>query len=146
VLDSKPLALGDSEDRFSLVLANKAFFRKTALESDYKSIRYRVDDRRRYTISRTTDIREIVEYGAASEHTLPEGEGTGLIWRLYAVTRFEERDGGVYVETEAIALSRDVPVALAWVINPIVQRVSKATLVNSLQQTRDAVISTATGR
>jgi len=43
----------------------------------------------------------------------PEGEGTGLIWR-----RFEERDGGVYVEVEAIALSRDVPASLRWLVEP----------------------------
>jgi hypothetical protein len=72
---------------------------------------------------------------------LPEDEGTGLICRLFGVARFEERDGGVYVEIEAIALSRDVPASLRWLIDPIVRRVAKASLINFLQQTRAAVHS-----
>ena len=141
VVDSKPVSLSDIEDRFSLVLSNKALFRKIALESDYKSTRVELDRCRSYTIAQTTRIREIVDYGAAGQHTLPEDEGTGLIWRLFAVTRFEERDGGVYIEVEAIALSRDIPSSLRWLIDPIVQRVAKASIIESLEQTRKAVLS-----
>jgi hypothetical protein len=141
VIDSKPIALSDAEDRFSMVLANKALFRQIALESDYRSIRVELDRCRSYTIAQTTRIREILDYGGAGQHTLPEDEGTGLIWRLFAVTRLEERDGGVYIEVEAIALSRDIPAALRWLIDPIVQRVAKASLVESLEQTRSAVLS-----
>ena len=70
---------------------------------------------------------------------MPENEGSGLIWRLFGITRFEERDGGVYVELEAIVLSRDIPASLRWLIEPIVRRVAKGSLAISLQQTRDAV-------
>jgi hypothetical protein len=66
-------------------------------------------------------------------------EGTGLIWRLFSVTRFEERDGGVYVEIEAIVLSRDIPESLGWLIKPMIRRVAKASLTSTLQQTREAV-------
>jgi ABC-type transporter Mla MlaB component len=58
VIDSKPLALNDIEDRFSIVLVNKALFRRSALDSDYKSSQFRVDDRRRYTIAQTTRIQD----------------------------------------------------------------------------------------
>jgi hypothetical protein len=141
VIDSKPIALGDTEDRFSMVLSNKALFHSIALESDYKSTRVELDRCRSYTIAQTTRTQEIVDYGAAGQHALPDGEGTGLIWRLFAVTRFEERDGGVYVEVEAIALSRDIPATLRWLVDPIVQRVAKASLTESLEQTRTAVLS-----
>ena len=30
--------------------------------------------------------------------------GGGYIWQLFSMTKFEERDGGVYVELEALAL------------------------------------------
>jgi ABC-type transporter Mla MlaB component len=143
VIDSKPVALSNAEDRFSILLANKSLFRKTAIDSDYKSSQFRVDDRRRYVITQTTRIREIAEYGATSQHTLPEDQGTGLIWRLFGITRFEERDGGVYVEVEAIALSRDVPTSVRWLVEPLIRHVAKASLINSLQQTRDAVHSTS---
>ena len=57
------------------------------------------------------------------------------------MTRYEEREGGVYIEIEAIALSRDIPASLRWLVEPVVRRVAKASLTNSLQQTRDAVKS-----
>jgi hypothetical protein len=74
---------------------------------------------------------------------LPEDEGTGLIWRAYSITRFEERDGGVYIELEAIILSRDIPILLRWIVDPIVRRVSRESLTTSFRQTEEAVRSAA---
>jgi hypothetical protein len=141
VIASKPLTLSDAEDRFTMLLANKSLFRKIAFDSDYRSSQFQVNDRRRYTIAQTTRIQEIAEYGTASQHTLPADEGTGLVWRLVSVTRFEARDGGVYIEIEAIVLSRDIPGSLSWLVKPMVRRVAKASLTNTLQQTRDAVLN-----
>jgi hypothetical protein len=143
VLDSKPAPASEGEDRFSLLLMNKSVIARTALDSDYRSTYTRLDDQHWYSITEATRIQEVAEYGAASQHTLPANEGTGLIWRLYNVTRFQECDGGVYVEVEAIALSRDIPVSLRWLVDPIVRRISRSSLVTSLQQTGDAVRSSA---
>jgi hypothetical protein len=143
IIESKTLGADDACDRFSMVLMNKAFFKKTALDSDYQASYTRVDDHRWYSISKSTRIQEISEYGMPAQHTLPENEGTGLIWRLYSVVRFEERDGGLYVEVEAIALSRDIPAALRMVAEPIVRRVSRDSLITALKQTETAVRSSA---
>ena len=43
------------------------------------------------------------------------------------------------MEVEAIALSRDIPIALRWVANPIVRRVSRNSMLVSLQQMKEAV-------
>jgi hypothetical protein len=126
-----------------MVLMNKPFFAKLALDSDYQSSYNRIDERRLYCVSQTTRIQEVAEYGAAEQHTLPQDQGTGLIWRLYSVSRFEERDGGVYLEVEAIALNRDIPVALRLVAEPIVRRVSREYLLTTLRQTEKAVRSAA---
>jgi membrane protein DedA with SNARE-associated domain/rhodanese-related sulfurtransferase len=40
---------------------------------------------------------------------------------LLGVVRFDERDGGLYIEVEAIALSRDIPAAVRLVADPIVR-------------------------
>jgi hypothetical protein len=139
VIESKAIATGGAEDRFSMVLMNKSFFRKTALDADYQSCYVRVDDRRGYNVFRTTRIQEIDEYGAPAEHALHEGEGHGIIWRLFGIARYVERDGGVYVEVEAIGLSRDIPASLRWMVEPVVRRISRASLLTSLQQTEHAV-------
>jgi len=86
-------------------------------------------------------VQEVAEFGSPFQRILAEGHGTGIIWRLYSIARYEERDGGVYIELEAIALSRDIPAALRWLVEPIVRKVSRSSLVTSLEQTADAVRS-----
>jgi hypothetical protein len=147
VIDSKVIDLApdgsDFKDRFETILINKAFFKKTALDSDYEASYFRLDDHRLYTVSRSTHIREIAEFGAPGQHTLPEDEGTGLIWRLFTVIRFEEREGGLFIEVEAVALSRDIPAAVRVMADPIVRRVSRDALITALKQTEAAVRSSA---
>src|SRR5262249_31728548 len=101
------------------------------------------NEQRWYSVSETTRIQEISAYGTDNQHRLPPDEGMGVIWRTCTITRFEERDGGVYLETEAIVLSRDIPMSLRWMVNPIVRRISRSSLTTSLGQTRDAVRSAA---
>ena len=141
VIDSRTCLKAEDEDQFSLVLINKSLFVKTAWEGDYRASYFRLDDRRWYSIAESTRLQEIEGFGGADTHLLPEGEGTGLIWRAHSITRYEERDGGVVMQFEALVLSRDVPAALRWMIDPTIRRVSRESIQLSLQQTRDAVQS-----
>jgi hypothetical protein len=141
VVDSKAITTSNIKDRFSMLLMNKSFFLKTALDTDYESCYVRIDDRRGYSVSKTTRVQEIEDYGAPAERILREGEGHGIIWRLFGITRYAERDSGVYIELEVIGLSRDVPSSLRWLIEPIIRRVSRGSLLTSLQQTKNAVHS-----
>lgn len=139
VVASRVLQKSESKDRYSLVMVNKSVVAKIALDADYKTTYVPVDSHRWYSVSESTRIQEIAEYGTPSEHTLPENQGTGLLWRLHTISRFQEKDGGVYIETEAVALSRDIPSALRWMIEPIVRRVSRSSLAVSLEKTEAAV-------
>ena len=139
VIDSKVIATGEDQDRFSMVLVNKALFLQTALDIDYESRYVQIDERRGYSVSHTTRLQEIEEYGAPSQRALREGEGHGIVWRLASIARYVQRDGGVYFELEAMGLSRDVSASLRWLAEPIVRRVSRASLSTSLRQTENAV-------
>ncbi len=141
VIDSKSLGETESEDRFSLVLMNRAVLVHTALDTDEQSRYVRVDARHAYGISRTTRVQEIQDYGQASQRKLPPDRGSGYLWRLHSITRLEERDGGVYMEVEALALIRYIPAAFRFMVDPIVRRVSKSSITTSLRQTQDAVAS-----
>jgi hypothetical protein len=143
VVSAKPLETSEWEDRFSMVVMNKSFFAKSALDSDYHSTFTRLDDQRWYSVSETTRVQEVAEFGGPSQYMLPQDHGTGIIWRLHSIARYQERDGGVYVELEAIALSRDIPGGMRWLVEPIVRRVSRSSLVASLQETADALHSSA---
>jgi hypothetical protein len=139
VIDSKSLGGNGIDCRFSLLMLNKSLFAKSALASEWDDRYMRVNNQQWYTIGYSTSIEEIVDYGSPGEHKLPLDTGSGYIWRLYSFSRFEQRDDGVYVELEAIALSRDIPATLRWLIDPMVRRVCRGSVFTSLEETRVAV-------
>jgi len=139
VIDSISHGTDGAKDLFSLRLVNRSVVSKTALDTDCEASYIRVDDRHWYGVSNTTHIQEVDKFGTPEQRTLPEDQGTGLIWRLSSITRLEERDGGVYAELEAIALSRDIPAAFRLFVTPIVRRVSRDSLSTSLHQTKVAI-------
>jgi hypothetical protein len=139
VIDSISHGTDGPRDLFSMRLANKSVVAKTALDTDCEASYIRLDDRHWYGFSNTTHIQEVDKFGTPDQRTLPEDQGTGLIWRLSSITRLEERDGGVYAELEAIALSRDIPAALRLFVTPIVRRVSRDSMATSLHQTKVAI-------
>jgi hypothetical protein len=142
VVDSRTLEAAGPEFRFSLLTVYNSLFAKRALAIESKSSYRRIDERHASSVARSTRIEEIEEYGSAAQRTLPENEGSGYLWRLYSVSRFERRSGGVIEEMEVIALSRDVPAALCWLVDPIIRRVSRDSLTTSLSETRTAVQKT----
>jgi hypothetical protein len=139
VIESSSHGTDGVKDLFLLRLVNKSVVAKTALDTESEAAYIRVDDQHWYGYSNSLHIREIDKFGTSQAHTLPEDQGTGLIWRLSSITRLEERDGGVYSELEAIALSRDIPAAFRFFATPIVRRVSRDSLETSLHQTRAAL-------
>lgn len=146
VIESRAVARNGSTDRFSMLLMNKVLFSKIALDADYEATNVILDDRRFYRVCWTTRVQEIDSYGQPDEHKSAEGQGGGYVWKLYSIARFEQRDEGVYVELEAMALSRDIPAALHLLADPIVRRVSRNSMVLSLQQTGEAVRYVARAR
>jgi hypothetical protein len=143
VIDSKAISTSETKDQFSIRLVNKSYFLKSVLDTDYESRHVRVDDRRGYSIARTTRVQEIEEYGEPAERILRDGEGRGMIWRLFGIVRYVEREGGVYLELEVMGLSRDIPASLQWMINPVIHRISEGALSTMLRQTESVVRSRA---
>jgi len=139
VVDSKVLGCTDENQRFSMLWLHKVMFITAAIKTEYTTRHVRVDRRRGYNVSETVQVQEIEHYGRPEERLLPPGTGSGFIWRLHSVARYEERDGGVYLELEVIALTRDIPASVRWLINPVVNRLSINSLTTTLQQTREAV-------
>lgn len=90
--------------------------------------------------SYSTRISQVENAGKPSEHDLPDGQGDGFLWRVNTSWRFLQQDGGVYVEVEAISLSRDIPSALNWLIKPFITSAPRDSLHNTLDSTRSAVL------
>jgi hypothetical protein len=89
-------------------------------------------------------IREVVNPGTQEEREKTPGEDNGFLWQMETWWRMEERDGGVYVQNEAISLTRDIPTGLGWLIEPFVISIPKETLEFTLGATRKAVLARET--
>ncbi|MGA7521106.1 MAG: hypothetical protein WBW84_01405 [Acidobacteriaceae bacterium] len=139
VVDSKLLATDGGCDTYSMRVVDKEVLAKIAFDIENRTCYFRIDQQRWYSVTHTKRVQEILHYGMASQEELPPDQGGGYLWRLYSISRFEQKDGGVYVEVEAIALSRDIPFAVRWLVNPIVRRISINSMFLSLQQTGNVV-------
>ncbi len=139
VVESKVLVRNGADEKFSMQLVNHEFFATMALDADYRVTNVHLDERRFYTVARTTRVQQIENYGQSRERMIPEGQGGGYIWKLFSVARLEQRDGGVYIEMETVALSRGIPSAFRVVVDPIVRRVSRSAMLTAIKQTEDAV-------
>jgi hypothetical protein len=107
-------------------------------------VHYRSLDRLRWVCrSYTTRISEVEHAGSPEERVLPPDTGYGFLWRLYSYWRFQEREGGAYVECRAISLTRDLPLGLGWIIEPIIQKLPKESLIHTLEATRRALLAEA---
>jgi hypothetical protein len=139
VVASRLLTHNDDEHTFYLRLKKKAIV-TAVVDGEFLNRYAMLDQGRSYGRERSARLVEVEEAGTADEHPLLPGTGHGFLWRLDAFTRFQERDGGVYVEVEALALSRDIPSYVAWFVDSIVRRLSRGSLVTSLHDIRAAVV------
>ena len=142
VIASRLISHRDNEFQIYLRLLKKKLV-TVVLDTDHE-VHYRSLDRARWVCrSYTTRISEVEHAGSPKERVLPPDTGYGFLWRLYSYWRFQERDGGVYVECRAISLTRDVPLGLGWVIEPIIQKLPQESLINTLVATRQALLAEA---
>ena len=139
VIESKVLTRNGVDEKFTMQLVNHEFFATMALDADYQVANLHLDQGRFYSVARTTRVQQLENYGQPREHMIPEGQGGGYIWKLFSIARLEQRDGGVYIEMETVALSRGVPSAFRVVVDPIVRRVSRGAMLTAIKQTEDAV-------
>jgi len=141
VVASHTISRSGGADSYAMRLLHKTTFLSWAVDTQDRVQTFPLDADRAYAISQSLSIREIRNYGKPDEYELSPGQGDGLIWRLCSISRYQERDGGVYVELEVIALTRDIPASLHWLVAPLVAKMSRNSLLASLTQTRSAVCS-----
>jgi hypothetical protein len=141
VTSSRTLACADTSQEFQMVWQRKVLFVDAAMQGHYHAHDVMLDAHRGYSVAEAVEVREIEGYGHPAERLLPPDTGNGFIWRIRSMARYEERDGGVYLELEATALTRDIPASLAWMVKPVVNHLSINSLITTLRQTRDVVVS-----
>jgi hypothetical protein len=138
VLDSRTLSHEGSDFRIYLRLLKKKVI-TVVLNTEHEVKYTKIDATTWRSVSRSTKIAEVENPSKSDEREKPPGTGEGFLWRLNSYWRFAERDGGVWLECEAVSLTRDIPTGLGWLVDPIIRNLPKESLENTLRSTRSAL-------
>jgi len=132
---------GDDYKVFLRIFQKK--FTTVVYNTEY-DIHWRKFDERRYSSdSISTRIAEVKDSDHPDGEELPVGKDHGYLWRLNTYWRFQEKDGGVYMQCELVSLTRDIPTGLGWLFRPLVASLPRNSLQRALTRTREVVVEHA---
>jgi len=138
VIDSRLLSHHDNNFHISLRVRKKKVM-TVVLDTEHDVHYSGISPTRWMCRSFTTRISEVERAGTPKETIASPESGYGFMWRLNSYWRFEERDGGTWLECRAISLSRDIPKGLSWIVEPIIRKVPRESLIHTLQATKQAL-------
>lgn len=122
VVDSRLIKRNGDEFEMYLKISKKQIL--TMVYDTYYTVRYySPEPKKMYLRSYATKINEVDR---------PAGEDRGFLWRLNSYWRLQEADGGVYVECEAVSLSRDVPAFLNYIVGSFIKKLPADSMRNTL--------------
>lgn len=122
VVDSRLIKRNGDEFELYLKISKKQIL--TVVYDTYYTVRYySPEPKKMYLRSYTTKINEVDK---------PAGQDRGFLWRLNSYWRLQEADGGVYVECEAVSLSRDVPAFLNYIVGSFIKKFPAESMRNTL--------------
>ena len=109
------------------------------LDTEHDVHYFRDSASRAHSRSSATRITQVENAGKSNEREKTLGDDDGFLWRMETWWRMIEGDGGAYVQSEVVSLTRDIPVGLGWMIGPFVTSIPKESLTFTLDATRSAV-------
>jgi hypothetical protein len=139
VVKSKTLEHTGIDFKVYLRLARKKIV-TVVLDTEYEVHYEQLDAARAQSSSYSTRIAEVEHAGDPREVQLKPGVDHGFLWRLNSYWRFFESGRDVYVQCEAVSLTRDIPTGLSWLIAPFIESIPKESLEFTLRSMRAAVL------
>jgi hypothetical protein len=143
LIKAELLGSSDDEQKFSIVWVQRVLLVTAAFYTEMDSKFFALNGRQGYMSFTTTRVQQIEHYGEKDERRLAPDEGSGYLWRLVSFARFEEREGGLYLELEVIGLSKDLPETIRLLLKPVIDHLPRQALATKLDQTRQAIRSRA---
>jgi len=131
IAESRILSQNGDEFRVYLRLVQRSLL-TAVFDVTLRIVYHRIDADRLVIESKSESVREVPSIDS------PPGapaHDRGLIWALDDYWRLEEKDGGVYVECEALLLSRQVPAVFRWIANGMIARAAERMLAGALRST-----------
>jgi hypothetical protein len=129
----------EGDDYFVLLRFYQKKIITTVIDTDQQIHYHVVDKTHAWSRSQATRVQEVENPGKSDERLEPEGHDRGFVWKLNTFWRFEQKDGGTYLECQAISLSRDIPTGLGWMVGSLVSSVPKQSLTFTLTTARAAL-------
>ena len=129
----------EGDDYFVLLRFYQKKIITTVIDTDQEVHYHMVDKTHAWSRSNATRVQEVDNPGKSDERLEPEGHDRGFVWKLNTFWRFEEKDGGTYLECQAISLSRDIPTGLGWMVGSFVSSVPRESLTFTLTTARAAL-------
>jgi hypothetical protein len=77
----------------------------------------------------------VVAVSDASAPVGSAGRDQGLLWALNHYWRILQMDGGLYIECEALVLSRPTPFMFGWIARPVIARAARESLIRTIHGT-----------
>ena len=99
------------------------------------------DAARASTRSVATRITEMDHAGSPGERALASDDDHGYLWRMNSYWRYEQVDGGVIAEMESLTLSRHIPSAVRFLVDPIVDRIARESVERTLRGFRELYLA-----
>ncbi|HJT87286.1 MAG TPA: hypothetical protein VJ732_05505 [Bryobacteraceae bacterium] len=141
VVSSRSLASAGNSG--SLIRFKKQKIVTVVLDAEFEGHNQLTGGNRGYSFTRSTHIWQVDQPGTAREHRRPEGDDSGYLWRLNSYWSFLQGPAGLFIECEAVSLTRDVPLGLGWLITPIIQDLPRESLEFTLGATKNALMAYA---
>ena len=139
VLQSKLLSRAGNSFRVFLRL-KETHVLTIVLDTEYEIQYLVIDSTHAASVSHSTRIAEIENAGTPQERSTAPKDNHGFLWRLNSYWRFYQADGGVYIQCNAISLTRDIPTGLGWLVAPFIENVPRESLDFTLTATRQALL------
>lgn len=98
------------------------------LDTTYDVAFGRLDADHGFSRSHSTEIREA---GSGQDH--------GFLWRQNTYWRWEERNGGLFLQVESVSLTRSIPLGLGWLVGPYLESIPRESLAFTLRATCQAL-------
>lgn len=131
---------GRDGDDFKLYLQlYKDSPRVVSYNANFNVERMRLGADRIASSSVSTRIAQLQDPSQPDGSEYPVGQDSGYLWRMNDYWRYEQKDGGVYMQVEAILLSRDVPPFLGWIVKPVIRKLARQTMADLLEANRRAI-------
>ena len=118
-------------------------FTTVVFNSEYDIHWGQADAGRIYSNNISTRIAEVKNADQPEGEENPVGSGRGYLWRHNTYWRFEEKDGGVYVQCEVLSLTRNIPLGLGWLLRPLASSIPKQSMNRALGRTRQVILQQA---